>query len=46
MFDKALGTDLIRKQFVSSFNTNNIKPFLYPDLTYFKNIVEPFLLYE
>ena len=46
MFDKALGTDIIRKQFLSSFNTNNIKPFLYHDLTYFKNIVEPFLLYE
>tara|TARA_B100001996_G_C18670147_1_gene596403 strand:- start:1213 stop:2463 length:1251 start_codon:yes stop_codon:yes gene_type:complete len=46
MFDKALGTDLIRKQFVNSFNPEDIKPILCPDLINFKNMIESFLLYE
>lgn len=46
MFDKALGTDIIRKQFETNFDASLIEPILCPDLSNFSSDIKPFLLYE
>ncbi len=46
MFDKALGTDTIRKQFQIDFNLKNIESILCPDLGNFSTDIKPLLLYE
>lgn len=46
MFDKALGTELIRNQFQVDFDAKKIESILCPDLGNFSNDAKPYLLYE